>query len=87
MDDSDILKFWMVLMFGFLFLFLIVAAVEAPESSPVTCEQAVVCPEGCEPVSQNQSSSETSFDVFMKAFLLIAISILFSIIILTILDM
>ena len=85
MDDSDILKFWAALMFGFLFLFLIVAAVEAPEASPVTCEQVVSCPEGCQPV--NQSYSETSFDTFMKALVIIMVAILFSVVFMTILDL
>ena len=82
---EDALKFLVALMFGFLLLFVIVAAVEAPEASPVTCEQAVVCPEGCEPV--NQSLSETPLDNLMKVLVLIMGLILFSIMFMTIQDM
>jgi hypothetical protein len=82
---EDAWKFFMILMFAFLFLFVIVGTVETPESSPATCEQVVSCPEGCQPV--NQSYSETSFDTFMEGLLIILYAMLFSVIFMIILDL
>ena len=82
-----VMKFWMVLMFTFLLLFVLVAALETQDSPAVTCEQTVVCPEGCQPVTQSQSSSETSADVFFQAFFAVALAILFGIAFMTAMEM
>ncbi len=75
-EMDEVTKAFLIVMFVFLFLFVGVAIAEVSESSSITCEQAIVCPEGC----VNEGSSETSLDALLWVFVIV-MAIMFFIVI------